>query len=172
MSELAHDAHGDLERGGPGAVSGDTVDDGLDRPGPTFWISMAIGAGLVVFGLRNLVAEQREALRSIGTWAAGGALALDLLLVPIGAAIGWAAKRVVPTVAWPPVRAALLASAVLIAFALPLVTHQGGKPDNPSLRPRDYGSGLTWSLVIVWLIAGALATVAVVRYRAAQPSPD
>ena len=144
------------------------------RPGVVFWGSMAIGAGLVAFGLRNLVAEQREALRSIGTWAAGGALALDLLLVPVGAAVGWAAKRVVPTVAWPPVRAALLTSAVLIAFALPLVTHQGGKPDNPSLRPRDYGSGLTWSLVVVWLVAGVVATIAVVRSRSrsTQPSPD
>jgi len=135
------------------------------RPGITFWASMAIGAGLVAFGLRNLVAEQRDALRSIGTWFAGGALALDLILVPLAAAIGWGVKRLVPDAAWPAVRAALLASAVLIGFALPLVTHQGGKPDNPSLRPRNYGTGLTWCLVAVWVVAAAVAAVAVVRAR-------
>jgi len=141
------------------------VDHG--RPGATFWVSMAAGAGLVAFGLRNLVAEQREALRSIGTWFVGGALALDLVLVPVAAALGWGLKRLIPAAAWPAVRTALFTSVVLIGFALPLVTHQGGKPDNPSLRPRNYGAGLTWSLIVVWAAAATVAVVAVVRARQA-----
>jgi len=163
MSEIAHDAHDDVELGAPATEPVRTVDH--RPPGMAFWTGMVVGGALVAFGLRNLVAEQREALRSIGTWFVGGALALDLVLVPVAAAIGWAAKRLTPDAAWPAVRAGLLSSVVLVGFALPLVTHQGGKPDNPSLRPRDYGAGLTWSLVAVWAVALLVATVAVIRAR-------
>lgn len=134
-----------------------------ERRGPTFWIAAAVGAGLVWFGLDHLWEVQRENLRSIATWFVGGALALDLLLVPLAAAIGLVLRRVVPPWAWPPTRSALLATAVLVGFAYPLVTDQGGQPGNASMRPRDYDRGLVVALVAVWAVAGAAALVARVR---------
>ncbi len=129
----------------------------VDRRGPSFWVATVAGAGLVWFGLQYLWSAQRENLRSIGTWFVGGALALDLLLVPLAAAVGVAARRTVPAWAWPAVRSALLASVVLVGFAYPLVTDRGGQPGNATLRPRDYGRGLAVALVAVWIAATAVA---------------
>jgi hypothetical protein len=125
------------------------------RPGVAFWASAVIGAAIVLFGIRGLLENEPRGAESAIRWFIGGALVVDLLVVPLGAALGWIGRRAVPTWAWPAVRAGLLTSAVLIAFALPLVLDQGGTPDNPTIRPRDYGTGLTVALVATWLAAGA-----------------
>lgn len=138
------------------------------RRGPSFWVATVVGAGLIWFGLQYLWSVQRENLRSIATWFVGGALALDLLLVPLAAAVGLGLRRVVPAWAWPAVRGALLATVVLAGFAYPLVTDQGGQPGNPTLRPRDYGRGLVVALVAVWVTAAAVA----VATRAARVRSD
>lgn len=137
---------------------------GASKPGVTFWAAMVVGAALVIFGAVNLVEVQRPRLPSIGRWFVGGALVLDLLIVPVGALIGVVLRRLLPRLVWPPVRAALLASAVLIAYAAPLISNEGGRPDNASLRSRPYGSGLAWALLAVWLVA-ALAVVARLRHQ-------
>jgi hypothetical protein len=134
-----------------------------ERRGPTFWVAAAVGAGLIWVGLDYLWEVQRENLRSIATWFLGGALALDLLLVPAAAAIGLALRRVVPAWAWPAVRSALLATAVLVGFAYPLVTEQGGQPGNASMRPRDYDRGLLVALLAAWTVAAAVALATRVR---------
>jgi hypothetical protein len=68
------------------------------------------------------------------------------------------------------VRAGLLTSAVLIAFALPLVLDQGGTPDNPTVRPRDYETGLLLALAATWTAAGAWLAVAARRRGARTPA--
>ena len=93
-----------------------------------------------------------------------GALVLDLIVVPIGAAAGALAKRLVPTDLWPPVRTALLTSVVLIAVAAPLVLEPQGPSSNASIRPRDYGQGLAIALTATWV---ATAGWIVVRRRRA-----
>ncbi|MBX3286611.1 MAG: hypothetical protein KF703_14780 [Actinobacteria bacterium] len=140
--------------------------NGDDRRGPSFWLAVAFGGYLVWVGASYLWDAQRENLRSIGTWFVGGALALDLLLVPLAAVVGLGLRRVVPAWAWPAVRAALLATAVLAGYSWPLVTDRGGQPDNPTLRPRDYDRGLLVALAAVWLLAGAAALASFVRQRA------
>jgi hypothetical protein len=58
-------------------------------------------------------------------------------------------------------RTGLVATAALALFAAPLVADLGGRPDNPSLRPRDYRSGLLIALAVVWLaclVSAAIAT--------------
>jgi hypothetical protein len=134
-----------------------------ERRGPTFWVASVVGAGMVWVGLSYLWEVQRENLRSIATWFFGGALALDLLLVPLAAAIGLGLRRVVPPWAWPAVRSALLATVVLVGFAYPLVTDRGGQPGNASMRPRDYERGLLVALVAVWAVAAAVALATRVR---------
>ena len=133
------------------------------RPGPSFWVATVVGAWLVWVGVSYLWEAQRENLRSIATWFLGGALALDLLLVPLAAGLGVGLRRVVPGWAWPAVRGALLATVVLVGFSYPLVTDRGGQPGNPTLRPRDYDRGLLVALLAVWLVALAVAVAARVR---------
>ncbi len=133
--------------------------------GFAFWLGMIVGGGVALYGAVNLIEDQRSSLRSIAIWFVGGALALDLVIVPTAAGLGWVVKRLLPPATWPPVRAALLATAIVMAFALPLVSHQGGKPDNPSLRPRDYGAGLTWTIALLWVVAGIVAATRVQHGR-------
>lgn len=147
-----------------------TADSEATRFGIAFWVGMALGGALVAFGAMNLVEVQRARLPSIGRWFLGSALALDLLIVPVGALVGVVLRRVVGRLAWPPVRAALLASAVLVAFALPLILDQGGRPDNASLRPRAYGSGLGWALLAVWVVAGLVVAARLCADRSQAPT--
>ncbi|QXC59641.1 hypothetical protein KSP35_14755 [Aquihabitans sp. G128] len=52
-----------------------------------------------------------------------------------------------------------------MAFAAPLVLDLGGRPDNASLRPRDYGSGLVSAVAVVWGLAAVTAVVLWARPR-------
>lgn len=129
------------------------------RPGRSFWVAMAIGGAITLFGVVGLLTAEGNGLGSFIPWFAGGALLADLVVVPLAAGVGLVGRRVVPAAAWPAIRAGLIATATLAAFAAPLVLDLGGRPDNASLRPRSYGSGLLWALLAVWAVA-ALAAVA------------
>ncbi len=145
-------------------------------PPPTqrivFWASMAAGAVIVLIGLNGLRTApliDRPMISGgieVGTLAkffVGGALVVDLIVIPLGAGIGWLAKRVVPTKAWPAVRAGLFTSAILLIYSYALVFDKGGKPGLDSLRPRNYSVGLVLALVATWLVSLAVAAVMVVR---------
>ena len=132
-----------------------------------FWIGALLGAGLVLFGIYGLWVNERAGFASAARWFVGGALVLDLIVVPLGALAGWAAKRVVPDWTWPMVRAALFTSVLLIVFAAPLVLDQGGVPDNPTVRPRNYDAGLLVALAATWVVAAIALGVQAVRRRRA-----
>lgn len=156
---------------GPAApVRSGPDEDPVDGPGgPAFWLTAAIGAALIAFGIRGLLAEERAGAPSAAKWFVGGALVIDLVVIPLGAAAGWVARRYVPSWAWPVVRTALFTSMILVVFAAPLVLDAGGDPGNPTIRPRPYGSGLAWSLAAVWAIAAvALAIRRWARSRQGQ----
>lgn len=138
----------------------------------SFWISVVVGAVLIWVGASYLWDAQQENLRSIATWFVGGALALDLLVVPVAAVVGLGLRRIVPAWSWPALRAALLATAVLAAYSWPLVTDRGGQPGNPTLRPRDYDRGLLVALVAVWTVTAVAALVARVRSDRKDPPAD
>ena len=123
---------------------------GHDRPGIAFWVTAAIGAAIVVFGVRGLFENEPRGAASAVRWYIGGALVLDLIVVPVGAVAG----ALVGVWAWPAVRAGLLASVTLIAVALPLIVEPQGPSSNATIRPRDYSQGLAWALVATWVAAG------------------
>ena len=135
--------------------------DGVDQHGygVVFWVTAVVGAAIVVFGIRGLFETEPEGAPSAVRWFVGGALVLDLIVVPLGALAGYVGKRVLPPWAWPVVRAALLVSVALVVFAGPLVLDKGGLPDNPTVRPRDYTTGLAVALGVTWVVA-AVALVA------------
>jgi len=136
-----------------------------------------IGIGFALVGVLHLRALHGAALR-FAVWFTMGALALDLLVVPLIGSVGAAGRRMVPAPAWPAVRTGLATAALLLAFAFPLVLGLGGDPRNPSLRPRPYGTALALAILV---IAVGTAAVAVLRSRRARnrrpslrsdPGPD
>lgn len=136
-----------------------------ERPGLAFWVTAVVGAAIVLFGIRGLLENEPRGAASAIRWFVGGALVVDLIVVPLGAAIGWAGRRVLPPWAWPAVRAGLLATAVLVIFALPLVLDQGGTPGNPTVRPRDYETGLLVAVASTWAVVAAVLAIGRARGR-------
>lgn len=136
--------------------------EGSARQGATFWVAMAVGVAITAYGAVGLWVDDGDEIGSIGRWFVGGALLADLVVVPLGAAVGFGLRRVSAAWLWPVLRAALLATVVTVVFALPLVLDLGGIPDNASMRPRDYGSGLAAALGWIWAVA---AVVAALRWR-------
>jgi hypothetical protein len=143
-----------------------------------FWVSAAVGAAIVGFGLRGLLVNEPRGAASALRWLVGSALVVDLIVIPALTLIGWVARRMVPTWTWPVVRAALIVSGVLVLFALPLVTDQGGTPGNPTVRPRNYVEGLavalawTWAIAAAWLLSIRLVAGRVGSRRTAQDPAD
>ena len=62
-------------------------------------------------------------------------------------------RRFIPARLWPALRWALVTSAILTAFAVPLIRGYGRDPTIPSLLNRHYGGGLGAYLVAVWVVA-------------------
>lgn len=145
----------------PPEVTSEGAGGGPERV--VFWVSMVVGAAIVVFALNGLRTARfidrpmfSDGSIVFGTFAKFfviSAVLIDVVLIPLAAGIGYVAKRVVPTKAWPVVRAGLFATGTLLLYSYTLVFDKGGKPGLPSLRPRDYHAGLLWALVATWLVA-------------------
>ena len=98
-------------------------------------------------------------------------IAHDLVLVPIAIGVGVLVVRFVPRWALGPVQAALFASAVVTAVALPFVVGAGRTADNPSRQPLNYNRGLLIVLAVVWLAAAAAALrIHLTARRPTQPA--
>jgi Kef-type K+ transport system membrane component KefB len=143
-----------------------------DRPGPGLWIGLALGVPVMAWGIRGILEESaRTHPAELGRWIIGSAVVHDLVLLPLVLSIGVLARRAVPEAAWAPVRWALATTGVLLLVSWPFVRGYGRRSGNPSLLPRDYGSGLLVALAVVWLAAVLLAALRIRRgrWRASRP---
>ena len=86
----------------------------------------------------------------------------DAIIAPLVVLVGWLLGRLLPTVARGPLRAAAATSALVIAFAYPLVRRWGPRPSNSSTLPLHRGSNLFIVLSLVWF---STAVVIVFRLR-------
>jgi hypothetical protein len=130
------------------------VTDRHSPSGKAFWICLAIGWTLMVFGVAGMLDEgSRTHPANFGLWFVGSALIHDLLLAPVVFLVAVWLGRIVPSGVRPIVQAGLVVAAPIVVVALPLVAGQGGAPGNPSALPRNYPMGL-----ILILSAVAVAT--------------
>ncbi|MGH9177948.1 MAG: hypothetical protein ACRD0N_05270 [Acidimicrobiales bacterium] len=136
-------------------------------PGRLFWPAAVAGWGLVVAGVWGLLAEAPATRPAeVARYVVGGAMAHDLLLAPGVVLAGWVVARAVPARVRGPLQAALVASALIALFAFPFVRGYGRVSTNPSILPRDYGTGLILILGAVWGVAAlALARRRLSRAR-------
>jgi hypothetical protein len=140
------------------------ADDTTSRRGLV--IGLILGVPVMAYAVRGALVDAADTHPAeLARWIVGLAVVHDLVLVPLVLAVGLALRRRVPPRAWPPVRAALLASAVLAAVGWPFVAGFGRSASVPSLLPRDYGTGLALALVAVWLVAAAWISVGALLHR-------
>lgn len=123
--------------------------------GVTFWVSMVLGVLLVAYGLRLALVSDANWLKNMAAWFVAGGVLVDLFVVPVVALVGLTGRRVLPLWAWRVVRAALLVTVLLVVYSAVLLGNPGGRPENFTVRTRDFGSGLLTYLVVVWVIAAA-----------------
>lgn len=129
---------------------------------------LALGVPVMAYAVRGtLVDEHLTHPAELARWIVGLAIVHDLVLAPLVLAVSAALHRFVPARARPPVRAALLTSAVLAAVAWPFLRGYGRNPSVPSLLPRNYATGLLAALALTWLVA----TAWLLLLRRRHPSP-
>jgi hypothetical protein len=110
----------------------------------------AIGYGAV--GLLRAASDTRPPRWIVELVASS--LLHDLLLVPGVLLLVVAGRRWLPRSWRGPAAAFLLIGGSLALVALPVVVGAGARPDNPTLLPRDYGTGLAVALAVAAACVG------------------
>jgi hypothetical protein len=135
-------------------------------------VGLVVGVPIIVYGIRGALVDASLTMpRELAFWVVGLAIVDDFLVIPAAILVGWLGRRIVPPTFWPPVRAALLCSAVLAAVAWPFIKGFGRDATNPSLLPRNYATGLAAALVVVWVAAGLWIVLRYWTGRRATSSP-
>jgi hypothetical protein len=123
-------------------------------------VGLMLGVPVMAYAVRGaLVDAHLTHPAELARWIVGLAVVHDLVLVPLVLAVGVTLRRRVPSPTWPPVRAALLTTAVMAAVAWPFLRGYGRNPAVPSLLPRDYTTGLLAAVAAIWLVTGACIAV-------------
>jgi hypothetical protein len=140
---------------------------GTSRYGPLFWCSLVAGWALIGVGVW-LVLSKPGATHpvSLGAWIVGLALVHDLVVAPASLAVARGVHATVPAIARGLVLGALLVSATITAYALPLIYRRANPVAVvPSLLPRDTLAWLLVVLAVVWVVAGAILLLRMGRPR-------
>jgi hypothetical protein len=143
--------------------------------GPRFWVAFAVGGGVITFGVVGLLGDLGvRAGANVAVWLAGANVVDDLVLAPGACIVGAVLARAVPEPWRAPVRAALLATAVVLLVAFPALRGYGRDqvPDNPSVDPLNYATATATVLVAIWTGAAVwLVARLVTSARGRRPPP-
>ena len=111
-----------------------------------------VGFGLVIGGYGAVLVLENPPviIVRIVVWALIGVVLHDAVFAPVCAALGFAARRLIPGKWWPPITVAAFVSVVLVFLAIPVYGKPGMRPDNMTVLDRNYPLGLWISLATVW----------------------
>jgi hypothetical protein len=133
--------------------------------GRAYWIGLAIGVAVMVYGAVGLVLDTGVGPSAeVAAWLVGSDLAHDFVLAPVACLVGAAVARALPRRYRAPVQAALLTTGVLLLVVSPALRGFGRDqvPDNPSVQPLDYTTATVTALAVVWAGAAVWLTVRLV----------
>jgi hypothetical protein len=134
--------------------------------GGLFWAALIVGWAAIAYGIAGGLDNARDTHPTeIVRWFLGAAVIHDGLIAPAVLLVGFAVGRLLPGPIRGPVQGGLIATAVLMLFALPLVRGYGVRPDNPTVVFRDYGPALLAVLAAVWVVTTAVAVLSYHRSR-------
>jgi hypothetical protein len=139
-----------------------------------FWSCAVVGGGICLYGLHGLVgALNGITSRQFLQWFVGADLAHDLVVAPAACLVGAVIARLAPESARAQLRAAVFATAIVLAVAwAPL--HGYGRataPGNSSVQPLNYATAVLTVLIVVWLLAGSWYAIAIIRRRTIRNRP-
>lgn len=117
-------------------------------------------AGLALAGYGAVLVSENPPviLMRMAVWALVAVAVHDAVFAPLCVALGFTARRVLPTSWQAPVAVAGLCTVVLALLAIPVFDKPGMRPDNMTVLDRNYHAGLWISLALVWAcVPGYLA---------------
>jgi hypothetical protein len=124
---------------------------GAYRGGVVRVLLVLLGVALSAYGAVLLWENPPVIIMRILVWSVVGVVLHDLVFAPVCVALGFAGRRLIPGIWWPPIAVAALCSVVLVFLAIPVYGKPGMRPDNMTVLDRNYPLGLWISLAIVWL---------------------
>lgn len=137
-----------------------TLEPGRDdghRAGPLFWLTAAVGWGVIAFGLWGVFGNSLDTRpANLARFVVGGALLHDLVVAPVVIVLGVLLARAVPGRARAAVQGALVVTGILALFSYPLVRGYGLAANNPTSLPHNYALNLTVVLGLVWAVAAVI----------------
>jgi hypothetical protein len=114
------------------------------------------------FGVRGVLmhAEGTEPLQ-FTKWFIGADLLHDFVLAPLVCLAAAAVARVLPARVRAPVGSGLIASAFVLAVGWAPLRGYGRAtvPDNPTVQPLNYATGVATVLAVVWAVVGVWLVV-------------
>jgi hypothetical protein len=139
-----------------------------------FIVGLSIGVPLMLVGVVGMLQHlQSTPPSSFLRFFIGGDLLHDLIVAPLACAVGLSVVRHAPARTRAPLRAALFASAILVAITWPALRGYGRArtPDNHSVQPLNYATAIATALAVVWAGAACWCAVSVLLDRRRHPSP-
>jgi len=137
-----------------------------ERRGFFFWVGLVVGWGLIVFALHGLLTEHGTNPPALFRLLIGLNVVNDALVVPLLVVLALVVRRVVPRFAIVAVDVGLIASAVVLLYAYPLLgdwtrTTRAGD----SRLPWDYAHNVAVVLAAIWFVCALLALLSWRRGR-------
>lgn len=133
--------------------------------GPLFWTGLLVGWAVMGFGavgISNSVwLKDRPA--KLATWVLGGLVVHDALIASLVTGAGLFLAWVLPRWLRGPVAGAAALSGLVVLFSYPLLRGFGRRESNTSILPLDYGRNVAIVLALIWLTAGTVVAVRLVR---------
>lgn len=144
-----------------------------DAPGgAVFWTGMALGMGLLAFGVWGLLDNaEKTAPGNWLTFVVGSLILHDAIWAPLIGVGSLVVVRVVPRRVRPTLQGTLIVTVAVLLVVTPALTGRGRNPNNPSILPGDYGPDTLKVLAVVWLGGGLLALRALRREPTAVDLP-
>ncbi len=148
-----------------GDAAGRALNGERGRP---FVIGLALGVPVMVFGVVGLLRSTTiESARNVLAWMVAADLLHDLVLAPVVCFTGLALARITPPRFRPPVRAAVIGTALALAIAYPALRGYGRRtaPGNETVLPLDYPTAVLTVIGVVWAVAALWALARLPRSR-------
>lgn len=142
--------------------------------GAAFWVAAVVGIGIMAFGLRGILTNQRATEPTeFAKWFVGADLVHDLVVAPVVAVVGFAVARLVARPWRLPVQAGVFATAVVVAIGWAPLHGYGhaSAPGNTTVQPLDYATAVPTVVAVVWLAVGAWLAVIAIRRASARRRP-
>jgi hypothetical protein len=137
--------------------------------GAAFWLAAGLGILIMAFGARGILTHARGTEPSaFAVWLVGADLLHDLVVAPLVCLVAAGVARLLPDRVRAPIAAGLVTTAfvVLVGWAPLRGYGRATVPDNPTVQPLNYATGIAtvlvvvWSVVLVWLLVSALRAAA------------